>query len=743
MTKRSKRRPGGHAPRPRQEKSGTHRKAEARPRRWRAWAAAAGILVVAGAAAVLLWRERAPAPFDVRHTPDQNVLLVTIDTWRGDALGCAGGPVATPNLDRLASLGERFDFAHGQAVLTLPSHATILTGLYPFQHGIHDNAGFRLPAEMPTLAAMLRPHGFDTGAFIGAFPLDSRFGLNAGFEVYDQRYGRSASESGFRLAERRADAVVADATAWIGRQTGRWFAWVHVFDPHAPYQPPPPFNREYARDPYYGEVAYTDAALAPLLDATRDRSGRPTLVIVTGDHGESLGQHGEITHGLFAYEPTLHIPLIVAQVEPDTPSWTAAAGGPPAEGRVSSMQARHIDIVPTILDALQLPAPAGLPGRTLVGPSAADADRSSYFEAMSATYNRGWAPLTGVLAQGRKYIDLPLPELYDPRSDRQEQKNLVESEPELARTLERRLRMFGAVAPAQASSEDPETASRLRSLGYVGGSTPLKAHYTEADDPKRLIGLDQQIHQAVDLYEHGRLRESVSVYRQVIGARPMEVAYAQMAMVQWDLGEPAAAVATLQAAVDAGFASEAVRTKLGIYLTEMGEAGRAMPLLRNAAAAPSPDVDALNALGIAYSRSGDTRQAIATFERILELDPSNPMAYENLGSIALGQGRLDDARRYFTKALGGDPASSQAHNGLGVVEIRSGNRRAAIEHWKQSVARDPKNFDALFNLAVELVNAGEADAARPYLEQFARTAPKAFYANDIRRVETLLEHLKR
>ena len=692
---------------------------------------------------MLLWRGRTPAAFDVRHTPDQNVLLVTIDTWRGDALGCAGGPVATPNLDRLASLGERFDFAHGQAVLTLPSHATILTGLYPFQHGIHDNAGFRLPADTATLATMLRPHGFATGAFIGAFPLDSRFGLNAGFEVYDQRYGRSASESGFRLAERRADAVVASATAWIGRQDGRWFAWVHVFDPHAPYQPPPPFDREYARSPYYGEVAYTDAALAPLLDATRDRSGRPTLVIVTGDHGESLGQHGEATHGLFAYEPTLHVPLIVAQVEPDTPSWTAAAGGSPAEGRVSSMQARHIDIVPTVLDALQLPAAAGLPGRTLVGSSAPGVDRTSYFEAMAATYNRGWAPLTGVLAQGRKYIDLPLPELYDLRSDRQEQKNLVASEAELARTLERRLQMFGAVAPAQAPSEDPETASRLRSLGYVGGSTPLKAHYTEADDPKRLIGLDQQIHRAVDLYEHGRLQDSVSVYRQVIAERPMEVAYAQMAMVQWDLGEPADAVATLRAAIEGGHGSESVRTKLGIYLAEMGEAEQAMPLLRDAAAAATPDLDALNALGIAYGRSGDPRQATATFERILKIDPSNPMAFENLGSIALGEDRLDDARRFFTKALEGDPTSTQAHNGLGVVEIRSGNRKAAIENWKQAVARDPRNFDALYNLAIELVNDGQADAARPYLEQFARTAPKAFYANDIRRVEALLEHLKR
>jgi arylsulfatase A-like enzyme/Flp pilus assembly protein TadD len=711
-----------------------------RRRHW--WIAAGGALVVV--AAIVLWWLRAPGAIELQRTPDQNVLLITVDTLRADGLGCYGGRAATPNLDRLAALGVRFDFAHAQAVLTLPSHASILTGLYPFQHGIHDNAGFRLPDRVPTLASMLGPHGFATGAFIGAFPLDSRFGLNTGFDVYDQRYGRSDSESGFRLAERRADVVVAAAASWIGRQHGRWFAWVHVFDPHAPYQPPPPFDRQYANQPYYGEVAFTDWALGPLLDAARDRSGRPTLVVVTGDHGEGLGDHGEITHGLFAYEATLHVPLIVAQVGPRTPSWastTGASSAPP--GRLSSIEAQHVDVVPTILDALQLPVPPGLPGRSLLSASAARSDRASYFESLSASLNRGWAPLTGVLVDRQKYIDLPLPELYDLGRDTQEQVNLVDQEPDLRRVLEGRLRLFGPVSPSQARTEDPEAASRLRALGYVTGSAQLKARYVEADDPKRLIGLDQQMHYAVDRYEHGRLRDAVGVYRQVIAERPMEVAYAQLAMVQWDLGEPAEAIATLRAAIQAGQDTAAIRTKLGVYLAETGEVADALPLLKETTAGESPDLDALNALGIALGRSGRNQEAAAIFERMLKLDPSNPMAFENLGSVALREGRLSDARRFFSEALAGDPTSSQAHNGLGVVEMKSGNRKAAIEDWKQAVARDPRNFDALYNLATELVNDGQAEAARPYLEQFIRTAPPAFYAGDIRHVEGVLARLNR
>ncbi len=711
----------------------------------RLFALGAAAIVVLGAAAAWFVLGRARA-VTFERTANQNVLLITIDTLRADALGCTGGRASTPNLDRLAAMGVRFDFAHAHAVVTLPSHTSILTGLYPFEHGVHDNEGFRLAPTIPTLATMLKPHGFATGAFIGAFVLDSRFGLNQGFDVYDERYGRSNTASGFSIPERRADAVVAAATAWIARQQKPWFAWVHVFDPHAPYRPPAPFDSQYADQPYYGEVAFTDFALAPLLNAARDPSGRPTLVVVTGDHGEGLGEHGELTHGLFAYEATLRIPLILAQVSRDTPAWGAGAPAAARVGEVSSIDARHVDIVPTVFDALGLQAPKGLPGLSLLpGSSAARSSRSaSYFEALSASFNRGWAPLTGVLMNRDKYIDLPIPELYDLRRDPKEADNLAGRDAELQRMLDSRLRAFGPRGAVTRSVDDSEARAKLQALGYISGSAAPKTAYTEADDPKRLVAVDRQLRQAIEFYEEGRPAEAIPLYRQLIAEHPaMEIAYQQLAMLQWDLGQPADAIATLRQAMSAGAAGVGVQAKLGIYLAESGDVNEAVPLLERTVSQGQPDVEALNALGIALGRAGQDAKAREVFRRILQVNPDNTMALENLGAIALGEGRMDEARAMFAKALAGDPASSQANNGMGVVELKTGNRRAAIGYFRRAADGDPANYDALYNAATELVNDGQYAAARPYLERFARTAPAAFYARDIGHVRELLGRLPR
>jgi arylsulfatase A-like enzyme/tetratricopeptide (TPR) repeat protein len=718
-----------------------------RARVWPRRLIAAGtlVLIVLGAAAAWFYLARPAVPTFVR-TANQNVLLVTIDTLRADALGCYGGRARTPNLDRLSSLGIRFDFAHAHAVVTLPSHVSILTGTYPADHGVHDNAGFRVPAAVPTLASRLKARNMPTAAFIGSFALDSRFGLNQGFDVYDEHYGKSNIASGFTMPERRADAVVAAANSWIGKQSQPWFAWVHVFDPHAPYDPPPPFDRQYADAPYAGEVAFTDSALGPLLDAARDPSGRPTLVIVTGDHGEGLGDHGELTHGLFAYESTLRIPLILAQVSHDIPAWGAVGQASPPAGAVSATPVRHVDIVATVLDALGLPTPDGLPGRSLLPDRTRQdtAPRASYFEALSPMYNRGWAPLKGVLLERDKFIDLPLPELYNLARDPGEQSNLVGKEAERQRTLEARLRAFGTGGTTDRQREDAAARARLQALGYVSGSAPVKERYTEADDPKRLVGVDAELRRAVELYERKQAAAAIAALQQVIAERPtMEVAYSQLAMIQWEAGRPADAVATLRASLNAGCDSVIVKTRLGTYLAETGNVQEAIPLLQVAVADDEADSDALNALGIALARAGRSEEARAAFERILAAEPGNSMALENLGSIALGGGRMADARRFFASALQADPDSTQANNGMGVVELKAGNRAAAIERFSRAVRRDPENFDALYNLATELANDGRVAEAKPYLEQFVRTAPPAFYAGDIQRVRALLGRLGR
>ena len=715
-------------------------------------------------AAVAIGCSRAAPQADLRTITQQNVLLITIDTLRADALGSYGGPAATPALDRLAREGVRFDFAHAHAVVTLPSHASILTGRYPFEHGLRDNSGYRLPAGSRTVATMLKQGGYATAAFVAGFPLHSRFGLNQGFDVYDDRFGDTRSLADFDMPERPASTVVPLARAWIaerssgsggsgvpgrsGVSTGTaspqppaptpgapWFVWVHLFDPHTPYRPPPPFDATYANRPYYGEVAAVDAALAPLLDDLR-ASTRPTLVIVTADHGEGLGDHGEQSHGLFAYESTLRVPLIVAQVE----KGSATLSGSRSQGEVSNVSARHVDLLPTILDAVGLPPLSELPGRSLL-PAAERASRSprpSYFEAMSGMLNRGWAPLSGIVLEREKFIDLPIPERYDLATDPAEATNLAGRTPAQDRTLAASLAAFKALAPGQRIAESPDATARLRSLGYLSGSAPAKARYTTDDDPKHLVDLDRTIHDAVEAFGAGRSADAVRLYQGVIDRRPdMAIAYRHLAFVEARRGNLAAAIDVLQQAIAKGVTDVRLIAQLGETLVDAGHLDQGIQLLEPLVRQPNVDPEVLNALGIAYATASRHDDARRVFERVLTVDPGSPVPLENLGMLALDRGDLAAARTRFEEAIAVDPRSSRAYAGVGLVALRQGSRAAAIEAWTRAVQLEPRNFDALYNLAVTLARDDRA-AARPYLEQFLNTAPPARYATDRADVARLL-----
>ena len=686
--------------------------------------AAATVLAVAH-------RREGDAPASVIPPRDRNVLLITIDTLRADALGLSGGAAATPNLDALARSGVAFDFAHAHAVVTLPSHASILTGLYPFAHGIRDNAGYRLPDGSTTLATFLKSHGYATGAFVGAFPLDARFGLATGFDVYDDRYPARARASELLMPERPADQVVSAASAWIRQQQGRWFVWVHVFDPHAPYRAPSPYLERYASNPYAGEVSWVDHALGPLFDLAREGSG-PSLVVVTADHGESLGAHGEATHGLFAYEETLRVPLIVAATDV-TPA--------PAPGR-SPWPARHVDLFPTIAASLGLRSPAGLPGESLLSSSARRPEAvATYFESLSASLNRGWAPLTGVLLGSRKYIDLPMPELYDLAVDPGEGRNLVDDRSAQARVLASLLASFPRTpASRERRSEDAQTRRSLEALGYVSSPAPRPIRHGVEDDPKRLVALDQALQRGVELYQQGDVAGAVRLYSSVVRQRPrMTTPYLHLAFAAWEAGRPQEAMDTLRSGLAAGAETAEMRAQLGIYLAEAGSPAEAVLMLQDALSQDPGDLDALNGLGIALFRSGRPAEADRAFRSILDRDPTNAQALQNLGTVALAGDALPAAREAFTAALALDPALPTALNGLGVVESRLGRPDEAVELWRRAVAGDPRQFDALYNLAATLVRRGRRAEARPYLQQFANTAPPSFYAEDLEQVGRWLD----
>ncbi|HYU35964.1 MAG TPA: sulfatase-like hydrolase/transferase [Thermoanaerobaculia bacterium] len=676
----------------------------------------------------------AAAPPARPQRPD--VLLITIDTLRADAPGFAGNRKAsTPVLDRLAAQGRVFTDAHAHNVVTLPSHTNILTGLYPYQHGVRDNTGFRLPERIPTLATVLHAAGYATGAFVGAYPLDSRFGLDRGFDVYDDRTSRGDQLETFSLAERRGDEVVAPALDWWRRQSGRpRFLWVHLYDPHAPYDPPEPFASRFKDNPYLGEVAAADGFLAPLLDPLLAGKEPPCLVVVTGDHGEALGEHGEMTHGLFAYEATLKIPLVL---------W--GPGVPPGrDGR----PARHVDIFPTVLAATGVKPPAAgpaRPGRSLLAPAvSAGVAADSYFEALSATLNRGWAPLRGLLRGGHKLIALPLPEAYELTSDPREEHNRIDEDRALARAAFGDLPRESVWPPLRASRDTggAEEEARLRSLGYLGSSAPAKASYGPEDDPKRLVGLDQKIHDIIDRYSRGQTEEAVRLAREAVAERPsMALGHSLLAQGLLESGRIAEALEVMRGARARGVASDALLRQLGLTLAEAGQTAEAADVLRPLA--EREDTDAMDALALTLSEAGKQREAWELLQRVLKLDPDNSRASEQLGLVELRLGHWPQARDWSLRAVERHRQLPRAWNNLGVALWQLGgigDKEKAVDAWQQAVDFDPRLWDALWNLGLKAAELGRTAQARKALERFVAGAP-ARYGEDVATAREMLRRL--
>jgi choline-sulfatase len=671
---------------------------------------------------------RAPA---VRREPGLSVLLITIDTLRADALGAYGNTkVATPGLDRLSSGGVRFSRASAHNVVTLPSHVNIFTGQYPFHHGVRENSGFRVPAEVDTLATVLKARGYRTGAFVSAFPLDLRFGLARGFDVYDDRYGKGAERRAFREPERAGSATVAAAVEWIGRQQEPWFAWVHLYEPHFPYAPPEPFAATYHSEPYLGEVSAADAALLPLLSPILNQGAASrTMVIVTGDHGEALGDHGESTHGIFAYDATLRIPLIVYQ-----PRLFGA--------RVVDEAVRHVDIFPTVLDAVGIDPPRGIDGRSLLAMASGQKSgpASTYFESLSASLNRGWAPLVGAIDGSLKYIDLPIPELYDLASDPSESHNLATARTADLQRMQALLKQFGAgdAKPARVA-ESADARARLRSLGYVSGTAAPKATYTEADDPKRLIALDRQTDALMTRYLQGDVRGAIAMAESVTKQRPdMAVTWTHLAFLYNQAGDHASAVRAIRRALDLNPGSPDVASLFAAYLTDAGLAKDALSRLEPYVRVPQPDFDVLNAYGVALASANRADQALSVFEQARTLDPASGLPLTNIGTVHLMSGDAARASSAFTAALALDPTLARAQNGLGVIAAQRGALDEAAAHWKEAIALDPHDYQVLYNLGDVLVKLRRPAEARQYWERYLQAAPPASDEMDRARVRSWL-----
>jgi arylsulfatase A-like enzyme/Tfp pilus assembly protein PilF len=663
-----------------------------------------------------------PGPRAAAGAPD--VVLITIDTLRHDATGFSGaGKVETPTFDRLAAEGRAFPSAHSHAVTTLPSHASLLTGLYPFAHGIRDNAGFVLREDLPTLATILGSAGYATGAFVSAFTLDGRFGLKRGFDLYDDRCeGFSGNPS--TLDERPGEKTVKLARGWWEAHRGKpRFLWVHLFAPHAPYRPTEPFASRYRDAPYYGEAALADEQLRPLVEALEAERDRRPVVVFTSDHGESLGEHGEKTHGIFAYETTLHIPLVL---------WSPGRIAPGSDPR----PARHVDVLPTVLELAGLPAPAGLPGRSLLGPAGGDA--SSYFEALTAWLNRGWAPLYGRIEKGRKAIDLPVPELYDLAADPGEKKNLAGSRAAAHREIVARIPPAAREAPGR-QSPDRETVEKLRSLGYVAsGSAPAVKRFDATSDPKNLIPLDDEVDAAVALYRKGHDAASAIRRLESILARAPRMAnvVTQLALIHAEQGRTPEALSILRKAVAANVGGESMKVQLARGLSQSGKADEAWQTLAGCLDSPNPETQ--NALGTIAAAQGRLDAARARFEKALELDPTFPTARVDLAVLLMNQGKRDEAKKLLERALSENAYLPDGWNALGVIRAQEGDLKGAVEAWENAVRINPKLTIALVNLAVASAKLGDRTRAAAALEQ----ALPSLQGDARRQVETMLRSLR-
>jgi arylsulfatase A-like enzyme/Tfp pilus assembly protein PilF len=672
-----------------------------------------------------------PAP-DVARRP---IILVTVDTLRADRLGVYGSTKGlTPALDRFAQSATRFMAAVTQVPLTLPAHATILTGLHPARHGVRTNDGFRLAPGVPTLAEALRTRQYATGAFIGGYPLHASTGLARGFDRYDDDFLRAAG-----AVERPADEVVRSALEWIdARQAQPFFAWLHLFDPHSPYTPPAPFAAAGADAPsdvrYDGEVAYTDAAIGRLFEHLQ-QSGvfSRAAIFIVADHGESLGEHGERTHGTFLYDATIRVPLLVKLSDM-------------AASRVVTVPVETADLAPTIaslagasfggVDGQNLlpllhpnaAAALGTPGQATSGARAGDPDRPAYAESSYQQVLLGWSPLRAVRTGRWKFIEAPRPELYDLESDPGELRNRVDDRAALAGGLQRALPSTrGDARPGPATTAAGESAGRLRSLGYVSGSTtPSPA--AGAVDPKDRVEVWANIEDGIDRIGRDP-RGAQQAFTRALQLDPGNgLAMKYLADISFRAGQLREAQAGYRRAIAARFRHPDAFVNLAAIAEREGRLDEARAALMDAVQMTSADADAWNRLGLLEVRRGAVGAARRAFSSAISAEPGRAEPYYNMAVIERRAGNEPAAQARLQEALARNPAYPEAQYELGTGYLLARQPGPALQAYRAALAARPDYAEALFGAARAALDLGQSEEARRDYERFVRIAPPEYRA---------------
>lgn len=675
---------------------------------------AGAVVLVAVLAGAVVWFTKAPSR--------PNVLLISIDTLRADHIGSYGYAAAqTPTLDALAARGLRFSQATTVAPLTLPAHASLLTGTFPTFHGVRDNGQFYLDDSQTTLAEVLKANGYRTGGFVGAFVLDRRWGIAQGFDSYFDEFDLAKYElaAGIDAAQRPAGEVVDRASAWISADRQKpFFAWVHLYDPHAPYAAPAEYAGRFPQTmegAYDAEVAYVDAQVARLLKAVE---GRRTLIVVVGDHGEALGDHQEQQHGFFVYDAVTQVPLVIS-------------GTTHADPRVVTDQVRIVDVMPTVLEEAAIAVPSSVQGRSLLPAGRGERmDLLALSETWYPRYHYGWSELTAVRDGRYKLIAAPRRELYDLQNDPGELTNIAESNSQRADALERALREMTAATAGAAKQQaprsvDPEVEERLRALGYVGSSvSPRSLEERRRGDPKDKIALYNLLKHAGTDSVAGRVDDAIEKVQRVLAEDPEVVeAHLMLGNLHTKARRQDQAIAAYQKALALDDSHENAAFALALAYKQAdrldaAEAGFARVLEMNPRSTKSQWQ-----LADIWSRRGDFARAEKTLADALTKNVDRPAFLLKLGETQIQLSKLDEAEKNLREALRLKPDQATANYDLGVLyEARNDAVRAA-EAYEAEIKTNPKSYQAHFNLGKILSRVGRPKDAADHFKAALEANP--------------------
>lgn len=651
-------------------------------------------------------------PAKIKKDSRLNVMLVTLDTTRADRLGCYGYQKAkTPHLDSLASKGVRFLNAYCQVPLTTPSHCSILSGTYPIFHQVHNNGAYALRSEITTLAEVLKGRGFETAAFVGSFTVDSRFGLDQGFDVFDDRFAEGQAFKALN-SERKADKVFEPFSLWLDKaHSGQFFCWVHFYDPHLPYDPPSPYKEEFADNPYDGEIAYMDNYIGKIVEKLQEKNIiSNTFLILAGDHGEAFGEKVEAGHGIFLYEETMRVPLIL-YAENHLP-----------EGMIVKPRVRLIDLMPTVLDMLTIPADKDIQGIGLLPfiTGKKKESLSSYIETYFPRENYGWSELVGLISGDWKYIRAPKEELYNLKTDPQEVRNVIDEEKKIAQEkralLEEMITRNSSALRLGKRVMTAEEKKRLMSLGYIDYSESVPNG--PLPDPKDRIEELRLIQQAETFDLQGNFAESSKIYEKILSLRPeTPTSYINLALMQAKMRQFDDAIRILQQGVEKIPKSEMLLTRLGHTYMVTGRLKKALEAMQAVLEVNAQSFDALLASGWILNLMGQKEEARSYFEKALTVEPENKFLRKNYAMNLATSGKIQEAIAVFKNLINDYPGDYEIWQDLGIAYGYAGKISDSIDSLKKAINLHPTPL-ACYNLAVAFKKVGNIQEAVYYLKLY-------------------------